>query len=508
MNIYSCMGRLSQLFQVLKGDLGQIPTSQPSTQSFAPTVNLAAYKTIPETYRKEDNQFLPYDPYVIMDLAYTGFMTLGQVFNAIILIAQASVQGITVKAVNPQDQEYIDMLCKKIHFSEKAEMLMANAMIFGSCPVEFGKNFLKIRDRREFFVEYDKDLHKITEWKQNMNNNFIDPSSMELFVLQRLWSDDTYGISLLLPALQSIDDILELRKGSRAILKRFRKPFFVLKRPENASEPDIQAVIDVFASDRYDGIYEIPEDWGLEVHGPGQVQFKIDELAKLMVDQLYLDLGVPKTFFIPGSLRSETEQHIKLLYERLRPKRQKAVEFWVYGFQKHYGVEVEIQCDEIRTENSTIKLNLVQGLLAVYRTLDEMKKQGIEEAPLPQMPPMPQMPQMPPLQQEQPLNALPTPKAFPPPVEGMALPEMAEAGVPPIPMIEGATPLGAMPQNTPPVIDEFGEQISEGNPIDIMSMMGLMNGDKMPSKKSSKEELDEVQIMVLTELKKLIKRGI
>lgn len=467
-----------------------------------PMLNLAR-QDYPETKRKEDQDFLPYDPYVIMDLCWTGYLTIGQVHTGINLMAQATVQGLQIICKNPADQEYIDTWNRMVQINDKAEMMVSNAMVFGRCVNEWGKTYLKVRDPRDFVVEYDNDMHKITEWKQVYNNEFINPSKMEIFLIKRMFSDDLFGISMILPALQTIDDLLEIRKGNRAILKRFRKPFVILKRPENASEYDIADVISTFQHENYDGIYEIPEDWGVEVHGPASVQFKIDELMRMVVDQIYLDLGIPKTLFLAESYRSQTEQHIKLLYERLKPIREKLSTFLKYSYKVHLGVDVDIAFEEIRTENSTVKLNLFQGLLGAYRSLQELQRDfGQVEATPALQPPM-SGPEMDP-------NILPHPtlgNIMP----GEVTPEMSQMGIPAAPVLGQEQP---QPETMPPemamAMPEIGGMIENIKAINENGMAGPpagMPGQLAPVKQDT-PTLDGLLESVMKELDKLIKKGL
>lgn len=463
-----------------------------------PMLNLAR-QDYPETKRKEDQDFLPYDPYVIMDLCWTGYLTIGQVHTGINLMAQATVQGLQIICKNPADQEYIDTWNRMVQINDKAEMMVSNAMVFGRCVNEWGKTYLKIRDPRDFVVEYDKDMHKITEWKQVYNNEFINPSKMEIFLIKRMFSDDLFGISMILPALQTIDDLLEIRKGNRAILKRFRKPFVILKRPENASEYDISDVISTFQHENYDGIYEIPEDWGVEVHGPASVQFKIDELMRMVVDQIYLDLGIPKTLFLAESYRSQTEQHIKLLYERLKPIREKLSTFLKYAYKVHLGVDVDIAFEEIRTENSTVKLNLFQGLLGAYRSLQELQR---DFGQLPNEVPQPQN-----------INPIPQTNELSPPTmgniqPGAITPEMRGMGIPAIPDISQEQPQTVPPEMSmamPNIGDMIKQASADTNTGGVPP--GGLPGQLAPVIQD-KPTIDGLLESVIKELDKLIKKGL
>lgn len=467
-----------------------------------PMLNLAGRNDRPETVRNDDQDFLPYDPYVVMDLCWTGYLTIGQVHTGINLMAQATVQGLQIVCKNPADQEYVDTWNRMVQINDKAEMLVCNAMVFGRCVNEWGKTYLKVRDPRDFVIEYDKEMHKITEWKQAYNNEFINPSKMEIFLIKRMFSDDLFGISMILPALQTIDDLLEIRKGNRAILKRFRKPFVILKRPENASEYDIADVVSTFQHENYDGIYEIPEDWGVEVHGPGSVQFKIDELMRMVVDQIYLDLGIPKTLFLAESYRSQTEQHIKLLYERLKPIREKLSIFLKYAYKVHLGVDVDISFEEIRTENSTVKLNLFQGLLGAYRSLKELQRDFDAALPQPEMPPI------------GPAQGMPGDVLQPPALgninPGEATPEMMQIGIPPAPEINQEQPQTqnpgvmnmAMPELPfmPPGLGDVPPEDGTAAPAGIPGQMAPVIQDK--------PTIDGLLDSVVKELDKLIKKGL
>lgn len=183
-------------------------------------------------------------------------------------------------------------------------------------------------------------------------------------MFRRLFSDSEYGISACYPAFNTVEDLLEIYKSNREILKRFRKPLVVAYKPDGASDAEEADMISMFSSEDYKGWYIVPEGWQVKVEGTGNAQFKVDDLMAQITHQIFHDLGLPETLFQPDAQKGTTNEHIKLvLYERIKPEQDKLKHFMEYALKKHLKVPVRVTFDEMRTEDSLMRVKILQEMI-------------------------------------------------------------------------------------------------------------------------------------------------
>lgn len=319
-----------------------------------------------ETIRKEDRYYLPYDPDTMQNLGLSAYLLCGQVYTGFNMIAYAMTKGMKIIPVsgNEADKVKLEKFLEKSRLKEKAEMIIINTLCFGRCISEWGKDFLKVRDPRDFKMEWDDEKQIVIDIKQDNNTEYIDRTKIETFMFRRLFSDSEYGISACYPAFNTIEDLLEIYKSNREILKRFRKPLIVAYKPDGASDQEEADMINMFSSEDYKGWYIVPEGWQVSVEGTGNAQFKVDDLMKQITHQIFYDIGIPETLFQPDGQKSTTHEHIKLvLYERIKPEQDKLKAFLEYAISKHLRIPVNVTFDEMRTEDSLMRVKILQEMI-------------------------------------------------------------------------------------------------------------------------------------------------
>jgi hypothetical protein len=337
-----------------------------------------------ETIRKEDRYYMPYDPETMQNLGVAAYLLCGQVYTGFNMIAYAITKGMTVKSLsnNPADEEKIKKFVEKVRLTEKAEMIVINTLCFGRCIMEWGKDYLKVRDPRDFRMEWDLEKQMVVDIKQENNTEYIDRTKIETFMFRRLFSDSEYGISACYPAFNTIEDLLEIYKSNREILKRFRKPLIVAYKPDGASDQEEADMISMFSSEDYKGWYIVPEGWQIKVEGTGNAQFKVDDLMKQVAHQIFYDIGIPEALFQPDANRATTNEHIKLiLYERIKPEQDKLKAFIEYAVSKHLKIPVQVTFDEMRTEDSLMRVKILQEILTSVGIGQNMKMAYMEGNP-------------------------------------------------------------------------------------------------------------------------------
>lgn len=343
------------------------PVSKPSTFSrLANVIIELAQRRKTETIRKEDRYYMPYDPDTMQTLGLSAYLLCGQVHTGFNMIAYAMTKGMKVVALtgSEADQIKVDKFLDRVRLKDKAEMIVINALCFGRCIMEFGKDYLKVRDPRDFTMEWDDDKQIITDIKQDNNTEYLDRTKIETFMFRRLFSDSEYGISACYPAFNTVEDLLEIYKSNREILKRFRKPLVVAYKPDGASDAEEADMISMFSSEDYKGWYIVPEGWQVKVEGTGNAQFKVDDLMAQITHQIFHDLGLPETLFQPDAQKGTTNEHIKLvLYERIKPEQDKLKTFMEYALKKHLKIPVRVTFDEMRTEDSLMRVKILQEMI-------------------------------------------------------------------------------------------------------------------------------------------------
>lgn len=316
-----------------------------------------------ETKKTTEDQVLPLAPERMMQLGLNAYMKCGQVNTAFNMLADATARGFEARAEDETSQTVIDLFNQKVMMGDKIKMLVLNALIFGRAVVEIGDDLFKIRDPRSFQVEWDDEKGLIKEINQQGNHQFLDKNKIEIFILKRLFSDDLYGISAALPAFHTVEQLLEIKKGSKTLMKRFWKPFAIFKYPDTASDEEKADVYEMGQDDSYDSFYMVPMDWEVEFKGPGEVQMNVDKLIDTASDQIFVDLSFPKAAIMADSYKSDTEARIKLMiYEAVRPFQDKAKVFMEYLYLKHLGVKCTVSFDRV---NQTDALTNVQILLQI-----------------------------------------------------------------------------------------------------------------------------------------------
>jgi len=359
--------------------------SKPSTISrLSNLVIELASRRKTETIRKEDRYYMPYDPETMQNLGVAAYLLCGQVYTGFNMIAYAITKGMTVKSLsnNPADEEKIKKFVEKVRLTEKAEMIVINTLCFGRCIMEWGKDYLKVRDPRDFRMEWDLEKQMVVDIKQENNTEYIDRTKIETFMFRRLFSDSEYGISACYPAFNTIEDLLEIYKSNREILKRFRKPLIVAYKPDGASDQEEADMISMFSSEDYKGWYIVPEGWQIKVEGTGNAQFKVDDLMKQVAHQIFYDIGIPEALFQPDANRATTNEHIKLiLYERIKPEQDKLKAFMEYAVSKHLKIPVQVTFDEMRTEDSLMRVKILQEILTSVGIGQNMKAAYMEGNP-------------------------------------------------------------------------------------------------------------------------------
>lgn len=319
-----------------------------------------------ETIRKEDRYYLPYDPDTMQNLGLAAYLLCGQVHTGFNMMAYAMTKGlkITCLSTNPQDTYKVEQFVDKVRLKEKSEMIVINSLVFGRCIMEWGKDFLKVRDPRDFKMEWDEDKQMVIDIKQDNNTEYIDRTKIENFMFRRIFSDSEYGISACYPAFNTIEDLLELYKSNREILKRFRKPLVVAYKPDGASDQEEVDMISMFSSEDYKGWYIVPEGWQITVEGMGNAQFKVDDLMKQITHQIFYDLGIPEALFSADAYTENNRESVKLmLYEKIKPEQDKLTRFLEYAISKHLKIPVRVTFEEMRTEDSLMRIKTLQEIL-------------------------------------------------------------------------------------------------------------------------------------------------
>ena len=339
-------------------------------------LELASSKRKTETIRKDERYYMPYDPESMQNLGMAAYLLCGQVYTGFNMIAYSMTKGMQVKCLtgNPADEEKLRKFLEKVRIKDKAEMIVINTLCFGRCIQEWGKNFLKVRDPRDFRIEWDEDKQIITDIKQDNNTEYIDRTRIETFMFRRLFSDSEYGISACYPAFNTIEDLLEIYKSNREILKRFRKPLVVAYKPDGASDQEEADMVSMFSSEDYKGWYIVPEGWNITIEGTGTAQFKVDDLMAQITHQIFYDIGIPETLFNAEAYKSTTHEHIKLvLYERIKPEQDKLKSFLEYAIRKHLKIPVAVTFDEMRTEDSLMRVKILQEMISSVALGQDLK---------------------------------------------------------------------------------------------------------------------------------------
>ena len=316
-----------------------------------------------ETKKTAEDQVLPLAPERMMQLGLNAYMKCGQVNTAFNMLADATARGFEARAEDEASQTIIDLFNEKVMMGDKIKMLVLNALIFGRAVVEIGDDLFKIRDPRSFQVEWDDEKGLIKEISQQGNHQFLDKSKIEIFILKRLFSDDLYGISAALPAFHTVEQLLEIKKGSKTLMKRFWKPFAIFKYPDTASNEEKADVYEMGQDDSYDSFYMVPMDWEVEFKGPGDVQMNVDKLIDTASDQIFVDLSFPKAAIMADSYKSDTEARIKLMiYEAAKPNQEKAKAFMEYIYLKHLGVKATVSFDRVNQTDALTNVRILQEI--------------------------------------------------------------------------------------------------------------------------------------------------
>ncbi len=329
-------------------------------------MELARGKRKTETIRKEDRYYLPYDPDTMQNLGLAAYLLCGQVHTGFNMLAYAMTKGLNVTCLstNPQDEYKLNQFIDKVRLKEKSEMIVINSLVFGRCMMEWGKDFLKVRDPRDFKMEWDEEKQMVVDIKQDNNTEYIDRTKIENFMFRRIFSDSEYGISACYPAFNTIEDLLELYKSNREILKRFRKPLIVAYKPDGASDQEESDMISMFSSEDYKGWYIVPEGWQITVEGTGNAQFKVDDLMKQITHQIFYDLGIPEALFSADAYTESNREAVKLmLYEKIKPEQDKLTRFLEYSISKHLKIPVKVTFEEMRSEDSLMRVKILQEII-------------------------------------------------------------------------------------------------------------------------------------------------
>jgi hypothetical protein len=316
-----------------------------------------------ETKKTTEDQVLPLAPERMMQLGLNAYMKCGQVNTAFNMLADAAANGFEARAEDEASQTILDLFNQKVMMGDKVKMLVLNALIFGRAVVEVGDDLFKIRDPRSFTVDWDDEKGLIKEINQQGNHQFLDKNKIEIFILKRLFSDDLYGISAALPAFHTVEQLLEIKKGSKTLMTRFWKPFAIFKYPDTASNEEKADVYEMGQDDSYDSFYMIPMDWEVEFKGPGDVQMNVDKLIDTASDQIFVDLSFPKAAIMADSYKSDTEARIKLMiYEAVRPHQDKLKAFMEYLYLKHLGVKAEVSFDRVNQTDALTNVRILQEI--------------------------------------------------------------------------------------------------------------------------------------------------
>lgn len=326
-----------------------------------------------ESKKTPEDQVLPLAPGKMQQLGLQAYTKCGQVTTAFNMLSEATAKGFQAKADNETDQTIIDLFNEKVHMHEKAQLLILNALIFGRAIVEVGEDIFKIRDPRSFTIEWDDETQLIKEINQQGNYRYLDKKKIEIFILKRLFSDDVHGISAALPAFSTIEQLLEIKKGSKIMIKRFWKPFTIFKYPDTAGSEEKADVYEMGQDDSYDSFYMIPKEWDVEFKGAGDVQMNIDKLIDTASDQIFIDLSFPKAAITADAYKSDTEARIKLMiYDAVKPHQDKLKAFIEHIYRTHLGIKTNVTFDRVNAVDAMTNVKVLQEIANVVFAYNNM----------------------------------------------------------------------------------------------------------------------------------------
>lgn len=334
-------------------------------------ITAAITRKPPETVKIDESLTLPMAPETMANYGLNCYYKSGQVAAAYNIISETVVRGLTIKAKSGQeaDQYKIDEYIQHVRFNDKIRMCILSALNCGRAVIEIDNDKFKVRDPRSFKIDWDFENDRIKSVAQVGNSNTLNKDKIELFIINRLFSDDVWGVSATLPAFDSIDLFLEAKKGFKAMIKRFRKPMVIAKYPKNASGQEKDDVESYLMDENYDSVLMSPIDWEFEILSLAQAAFNTKEFLTEISDQIFVDLRFPKSAILADSYKSDTKERIKLLlFDRCRPIQDVTTDFITHIFRKHLNVDVIVTYEEVRSEEG---LALVETTIKIADSISK-----------------------------------------------------------------------------------------------------------------------------------------
>jgi hypothetical protein len=309
-----------------------------------------------------------------MRLAEWTYLNVEEVWSAFNLLSEAVARGFRVtygsgerqRADVKRLQADVDAWNDRVHMADKVRMWVKNALIYGRCTMEVTRDCLKVRNPRFIGLEHDESGLLVGAWQdRDGTKRPIPVQRMRIFTLHRLFSDDHRGISAVHPVLQTVDDMLEARNVNRAVGKRYRSPMRIIELPADATEGDMQALMELLRKPAAGTDLLLPPGAKVHVLNHGKDALQPDELMRAhLTDRIFLGLGVPKVALgIPdGSNTSVSQvQREMLLADKVAPYQRQVKEFAEGLYKELFGAKPTVRFEpvDVRDEREIAEVSRV-----------------------------------------------------------------------------------------------------------------------------------------------------
>ncbi len=299
----------------------------------------------------------------LLELAEWTYKNVEEVWSGFNLIADAVAKGARFRG-----PDRATAWGQAIDVQEKVRMIVINALVYGRAVMEAGEDFLKVRNPRNIEIEQDDD-GEITSVTQEIDAEptELDPDTVWVFTLHRLFSDDVQGISAVQPVIQTVDDQLGARKVNRAIQDRYRAPIRLVEMPEDATKQDRQDVQSQLEQTPPDMDLVLPPGAQLTVLGHGENQVSVDELMRRhFVDRIFMGLGIPKIALgVPDDANRATSdtQRKLLLAQKVQPYQRKVQRFLQNVIHGTLEIEATLEFDALQARDEEMLANVSKILV-------------------------------------------------------------------------------------------------------------------------------------------------